>query len=126
MTPNEANIDIIRRDNNLVTVSVAMPVWDKPSNDGFISIDIPMFGIKTFAESDKDANSAIEESIRLFCMSAEKFGRGLEFELVNMGWNITSDKDGLTCMSFSIPETFTVIEQIMHTGDQFAKRLEIA
>tara|TARA_R110002072_G_scaffold303042_1_gene491769 strand:- start:4795 stop:5175 length:381 start_codon:yes stop_codon:yes gene_type:complete len=126
MTSNEANIDIVRKGTTLNTVSIAMPVWDKPSNDGFISIDIPLFGIKTFAKNDDDANTAIEESIRLFCLSAEKFGRGLEFELVNMGWTITSDANGLTCLSFTIPETSTVIEQIMHTGDQFAKKLEIA
>ncbi|GAB1856699.1 hypothetical protein MHTCC0001_15340 [Flavobacteriaceae bacterium MHTCC 0001] len=126
MTISEANIDILRIDGNLDSISVAMPVWDKLSNDGLLSIDIPLFGIKTFAIDDNDAKKAIEDSVRLFCLSAEKFGRGLEFELLNMGWKITSDTKGIVSMSFEVSETNTVIEQIMHTGEQFAQKLELA
>ncbi len=126
MESNKANIEILRINGILNSVSIAMPVWDKPSADGFLSIDIPLFGIKTFSKcTSNDADKAIEEAVRLFCLSAEKFGKGLEFELSDMGWNLTSEKNSITSMSFNVKQTNTVIEQIMHTGDQFAKKLEL-
>ena len=127
MRINEANIDIFRLEGKLTSVNIAMPIWDKQGNDDLFDIDIPLFGIKTVAKDTFDAEVAIKESITLFCLSAEKFGRGLETELKVMGWAfIEHCKDGCVSMSFSVPEKNTVIDQIMNTGGQFAQKLDLA
>eukprot|EP00035_Acanthoeca_spectabilis_P027023 m.465037 g.465037 ORF g.465037 m.465037 type:complete len:128 (+) comp23942_c0_seq1:49-432(+) len=126
MKINEANIDIIRKDNILNSVSVAMPIWDKVGNDELLAIDIPLFGIKTVAKDPVDAEVAIRESIQLFCLSAEKFGKGLENELKVMGWSFIEQSENFTSMSFSVPSQNTVIDQIMNTGGHFAQKLELS
>jgi hypothetical protein len=123
---NEANIDIIRKKGVLTSVSVAMPIWDKEGNDELLAIDIPLFGIKTVAKDALDAEVAIKESVKLFCLSAEKFGKGLENELKVMGWGFVSQEKDFTSMTFSIPAKNTVIDQIMSTGGQFAQKLELS
>lgn len=123
---NEANIDIIRKKGILTSVSVAMPIWDKEGNDELLAIDIPLFGIKTVAKNPMDAEVAIKESVKLFCLSAEKFGKGLENELKVMGWAFITQEKDFTSMTFSIPAKNTVIDQIMSTGGQFAQKLELS
>lgn len=126
MRINEANIDIVRKKGELTSVSIAMPIWDKTGSDELLAIDIPLFGIKTVAKNPEDADDAIKESVTLFCLSAEKFGKGLEIELKVMGWGFTEQSEDFTSMSFSIPAKSTVIDQIMSTGGQFAQKLELA
>lgn len=125
MAITEANIDIIRKDSVLTSVSISMPIWDKIGNDSLLAIDIPLFGIKTVAKDSVDAEIAIKESVKLFCLSAEKFGKGLESELKIMGWSIDNQSNDLTTMSFSVPKTQTVINQIMTTGGQFSQKLDL-
>lgn len=122
----EANVDIIRKNGILISVSIAMPIWDKIGNDNLLAIDIPLFGIKTVAKDTLDAETAIEESVKLFCLSVEKFGKGLENELKVMGWSFTEQSKDLTSMSFTVPSNNTIIDQIMNTGGQFAQKLELA
>lgn len=126
MKINEANIDIVRENNLLKSVSIAMPIWDKVGNDDLLAIDIPLFGIKTVAKDHADAVIAIKESVQLFCLSAEKFGKGLETELKVMGWSFVEQSKEFTSMSFSVPSQNTVINQIMETGGQFAQTLELS
>ena len=128
MRINEANIDINRINGILISVSIAMPIWDKESNDNdLLNIDIPLFGIKTVAKDTLDAENAIKESIMLFCLSAEKFGKGLESELKVMGWAFMENKlKDVTSMSFSVPSANTILDQIMSTGGQFAQTLELS
>lgn len=123
---NEASIEIIRKKGVLTSVSIAMPIWDKEASDELLAIDIPLFGIKTVAKDALDAEIAIHESVELFCLSAEKFGKGLETELKVMGWGFISQEKDLTTMSFSIPAKNTVIDQIMSTGGQFIQKLELS
>lgn len=126
MKTTKANVDITRKNGVLTSVSIAMPIWDKIGSDNLLAIDIPLFGIKTVAKDAMDAEVAIKESVKLFCLSAEKFGRGLETELRVMGWSFIDRSKDLTSMSFTVPSNNTVIDQIMNTGGQFAQKLELA
>jgi hypothetical protein len=127
MNNQEANIEITRIEGVLQSISVVMPIWDKIGMDEMISVNVPLFGIKTFAEDLDDAEIAVKESLTAFCINAEKFGKGLETELKIMGWcfNNESTRD-VSFMSFNVPEENIVVDQIMQTGEQFAEKLQIA
>lgn len=127
MEINEATIDILREEGQLRSVSVVMPIWDKVEGDQSIIIEIPLFGTKTFVFDDIDANQAIDDAIKFFCKNSEKFGKGLEYELLALGWDFCdSFEENKTTMSFTIPSKDTVLEQIMNTGEKQAKVLELA
>lgn len=127
MKINEANIDIIRKEGKLISVCVEMPFWDKMSDDNFISVNIPLFGIKTYSENDVDSDKAIEEAINLFCINSEKFGKGLEVELKLIGWSFSSQtEEGITSMSYSISNSNTVLDQIMQTGEKYIQKVNLA
>lgn len=120
MQTNEANIEITRKDKKLFSISVVMPMWDKIGDDGFLKIDIPLFSIRTFAKNDEDAEIAIEEAIKVFCINAEKFGAGLENELRILGWSHNTENDETISMVYNVSDTNVVMEQIMETGEQYA------
>lgn len=124
MKNSEATIEIVRAANNaLSSVTVFMPIWDKDSDDDTIAIDIPLLGLKTVAKDVEDAESAIKEAIELFCLSSEKFGKGLENDLKILGWSFdTNRKD--TVMTFDSKNS--VFNHIFSTGDQFAKKFDLA
>lgn len=126
MKINEASIEIIRKQGKLQSISVAMPIWDKPTEDGFLSVNIPLFGIKTFATDESDGEIAINEALRAFCINSEKFGKGLETDLKIIGWNFVEQSETLCLMSFSVSNSNSVIDQIMQTGEQFARKLELS
>lgn len=120
------NIEIKRVKGKLDTVSVVMPIWDKTIEDGFLSINIPLFAISTFAKNESDIDQAVREAITLFCINAEKFGNGLESELRILGWNSGETKSNLTTLSFEVSQRNQVFGQVMQTGEQFAEKLDIA
>ncbi len=126
MNTNNANIDIIRDANSkLISVSVVMPIWDKASQDGMIAVNVPHFGIKTFAKDLNDAETAIKESLKAFCINAEKFGNGLESELKIMGWNFDRPSEGSIKMFYEVPQNSVILDQILETGDQFSEKLDL-
>ncbi|WP_423999760.1 hypothetical protein [Maribacter sp. IgM3_T14_3] len=120
------NIEIKRNRGKLDTISVVMPVWDKTIEDGFLSVNIPLFAISTFAKDESDIDQAVREAITLFCINAEKFGNGLETELRVLGWNHGDTKKGITTLSFEVSQRNQVFGQVMQTGEQFAEKLDIA
>ncbi len=123
----EASIDIRRKDGQLFSISVVMPIWDKTEMDNTLSVNIPLFGLKTFAEDEVDADIAAKEVIKGFCLSADKFGRGLETELKLLGWSFarTKNKDSdIISMIYNVKNE--VVDQIMQTGEQFADNLQLA
>lgn len=122
----DANIEINRIGGKLSSISVVMPIWDKHSEDGFISVDIPLFGIKSIAINEEDATLAVNEAIHLFCFNSENFGEGLEKELHHIGWRFINKGKDKTTMSFRISNRDTVLDQIMQTGEQFVERLDLA
>jgi hypothetical protein len=120
------NIDIKRTNKKLESISVVMPIWDKTTEDGFISVNIPLFNISTFAKNESDIDVSIKEAITLFCINAEKFGKGLEAELESLDWNLKNTEQDVSSMSFEISQRNRVFGQVMQTGEQFADKLEIA
>ncbi len=120
MQTTEANIDITRKDGKLISISVVMPMWDKVGIDDVININIPLFGIKTFAANLIDVDVAIEEAIRIFCIATEKYGVGLENELRILGWSFNEEKENTISMTYYVSDNNIVMEQIMETGEQFS------
>ena len=122
----KANIEIKRQNGKLKFAKIVMPVWGKPQDDGFIGVDIPFFGLKTTVKSEEDIHTAVEEAVTLFCMNAEKFGKGLEAELKSLGWEINNQSSTISDMAFNVSERNPVIERVLNTGDQFANTFAIA
>jgi len=119
----ETNIEIFRRGNKIEAISVLMPIWNKLSDHGNLIINLPLLGIETIAKDENDADKAIEEAIISFCIVAEKFGQGIEKELISLGWSFEEKSNSLVYVS----ENNSVVEQILKTGDNYIKsHLEIA
>jgi hypothetical protein len=126
MNIHEANIEIVRHGSQLASISVIMPKWLKAEDNGLMAVNIPFFGLKTVAKNEEDAETAIEEAIKCFCISAEKFGRGIESELTALGWTVEAGEHERTLLTYSIESSNYIVEQVMQTGEQYAhKELEI-
>jgi hypothetical protein len=125
MKVREANIEIKRHGGHLSSILVIMPKWNKVEHDDTLSVNIPLFGIKTFAKGEKDAEIAIEEAIKCFCFSAEKFGQGIERELEALGWTFVNEDENSSLLTYTIADSNIVLEQIMQTGEQYSHKLEL-
>jgi hypothetical protein len=127
MNTIEANIEITRAGDKLVSVSVSMPVWSKQSEfDGNIHVQLPLLDIDTIANDEKDAEFAIKEAIQSFCIASEKFGEGIEKELQALGWKQV-DQDGNHILGFCVSETDELLDRLLQTGDNYVNpKLEIA
>ncbi len=123
----EANIEITRAGNKLVSISDSMPVWSKESEfDENIHVQLPLLDIDTIASDEKDAEFAIKEAIQSFCIASEKFGEGLEKELQALGWKQV-DQDGNRILGFCVSETDELLDRLLQTGDNYVNpKLEIA
>ncbi len=123
----EANIEITRAGEKLVSISVSMPVWSKESEfDGNILVQLPLLDIDTIAKDEQDAEIAIKEAIQSFCVAAEKFGEGIEKELQALGWKRV-DQNGNPVLGFCVSETDDLLERLLQTGDNYINpKLEIA
>lgn len=122
MKTTEGNIEIKRNEGKLSSISVIMPTWRKQEHDSIISINVPLLGLKTIAKDFDDADKAIEEAIRCFCIAAEKFGQGFEAELQTLGWEVSKGEKDESLLTFGIESGNLVFEQIMETGEQFAEK----
>ena len=120
MITSEANIEITRHDGVLHSISAVMPVWNKTGEDDIIAVNIPLFGMKTFATDEADVDIAIEEAIKCFCIASEKFGNGLNQELVDLGWTAVENEKERISLDYNIPDDNFVFEQLMQTGEQYA------
>lgn len=121
MNINEATVEITRHGKVLSSVSVVMPTWDKVEENGSINVSMPLFGINTYAKNDEDAEIAVEEAIKAFCIASERYGHGFEEELKSLGWKPQSEKaavEGHTLLS--IESDNDLINQIMQTGEPVA------
>lgn len=117
----EANIEITRA-NGLVTISVSMPTWNKQTDSGFVEVSIALLGIRTFARDQDDAERAISEAIQCFCIQADRFGRGLDKELEDLGWHLQHEQATIKLMDFPIQKNNLVMDQLMQAGEPFARR----
>lgn len=123
----EANIEIMRNGDKLVSISVSMPIWSKESEfDGNILVKLPLLAINTIAKDEDDAEIAIKEAIQSFCIAAEKFGEGVESELQALGWKRV-DHNGNHVLGYCVSEPDALIERLLQTGDNYINpNLEIA
>jgi hypothetical protein len=130
MNTTEANIKITRNGDKTSSVSVFMPIWNKQSDQGHLLVKLPLLGIETIAKDEKDAEKAIEEAITSFCTIAEKFGQGLEKELMSLGWTAVDGKTGEPVLGYAISDESdadALLERLMQTGENYVNpNLEIA
>jgi len=127
MITTEANIKITRNRGKLISISVFMPIWNKQSEYGNILVQIPLLGIDTLANDEKDAEKAIDEAIASFCIVAEKFGLGIEKELQALGWISVEGEIGVPTLGFNVSDTDAMLERLMQTGENYVNpHLEIA
>jgi len=113
----EANIKITREKDKHVSVSVNMPIWNKRTEDGNLKVMIPFLGIDTIASNEADAESAVGEAICSFCIVSDKFGRGIEKELQELGWTLMLDDAGDPVWGYSFTEP--VLDRIVNTGESY-------
>lgn len=123
----EANIEIIRDKDGETFISVSMPVWSKKSEfDDNLIVRLPLLGIETIAENEKDAEVAIEEAIKSFCIASDKFGEGIETELQSLGW-VRVDHNGNPILGYCVSDADAVIDRLLQTGDNYSNpKLEIS
>jgi hypothetical protein len=130
MNTTEANIRITRKGDKITSVSVFMPIWNKQSDHGNLLVQLPLLGIDTIAKDEKDAEKAIEEAITSFCIVAEKFGQGVEKELLSLGWTAIDSETGDPLLGYTVSDnsdTDIMLERLMQTGDNYVNQnLEIA
>ncbi len=130
MNTTEANIKITRIGTKIVSLSVFMPIWNKHSDHGNLLVQIPLLGIDTIAKDENDAEKAIEEAITSFCIVAEKFGQGVEKELLSLGWTAIDGETGEPMLGYTVSDnsdTDIMLERLMQTGDNYVNQhLEIA
>ncbi|WBV60543.1 hypothetical protein PFY12_00140 [Chryseobacterium camelliae] len=127
MEIKEATVEISRHEGGLRSVSVLMPTWDRTEMDGSTSVNIPLFGLKAFVFNKMNQEEVVHDTIKAFCVCAEKHGTGLESELSLLGWEFGDESSENTIsMSYVITSKDTVIEQIMSTGETQSMILELA
>lgn len=119
-----ANIKISRHGDVLNSITLSMPIWSKVESDESIELNIPLFGIKTFAKDEEDIDSAVEEALKSFCIVAEKFGRGLETELGALGWEFVEEENENSLLDYNPHDA--VLEQMMGTGEEYSNNLVLA
>jgi hypothetical protein len=130
MNTTEANIKITRKGGKIDSISVLMPIWNKQSDHGNLLVNLPLLGIDTIAKDEKDAEKAIEEAIISFCIVSEKFGQGVEKELLSLGWTAIDGETGEPILGFTISDNSDaniMLERLMQTGENYINQhLEIA
>jgi len=122
----KANIKIVRHGEELFSIAVIMPFWNRLKEDNTILVDIPLFGIKTFARNEEDAEVAVDEAVRSFCIAAEKFGKGIEAELASLGWRFEEEEDEDENSMLNYNPHDAVLAQIMETGERCSNNLVLA
>lgn len=111
----EANIKINKNGGKVIFISVAMPICVQRNNFGNLSVQLPLLDFETIASDGTDAKKAIKEAIVSFCIIAEKFGRGIEKELQELGW----ENEGEDNLVFKINGTGSILEEIFNTGESY-------
>ncbi|RZJ99472.1 MAG: hypothetical protein EOO43_26265 [Flavobacterium sp.] len=118
MTDHKGNIDISRH-NGHITIAAMMPSWDKRNLDNEIIVDLPLLNIQTNAYNEDDAIIAREEVLKCFFIAAERFGNGIEEELIPLGWNIVKSDGKNTQLEFNVPENDAVFVRMFETGEEY-------
>lgn len=127
METNEANIKVTRSGDKISSISVSMPIWTKNSEQGNLIIKLPLLGIETISKNEADSEKAIEEALISFCVVSERFGQGIESELMTLGWTSVKSETGETLLGYNVEDDDSLIERLIQTGDNYTNtNLEIA
>jgi len=118
-------INIFQHKGKVTSMTVTVTYWDKLGEDDFLSIDVPMLHIKTFAKNLEDIEKSISESIKLFVINATHFGNGVESELTDIGWIVTGRDENSIQMEFGFDKSISIIEEILETGETIVETLEL-
>lgn len=129
MNNNEANI-IITREKGIISLSVVMPVWCKRSAQGNMLVKLPLLGIETIAKDEEDSATAIEEAIQCFFCAAERFGQGIEKELLALGWECIHEETDESISGYTLSGTGNdidaLVNRLLGTGENYVNsHLEI-
>jgi hypothetical protein len=116
---SEASLEIGRKDGKLSSVKIEMPIWVKEAEDSTMKVHLPLFRITTFADDREDADEAVKEALACFFVCAEKFGRGVDEELKDLGWTAETNES-----NFVLESDDSLIEELIKTGDRSLVELE--
>jgi len=122
MFDNEVSMEITRNGHALSAVKVIMPTWDRTGKDNKIYVSIPFLGIETYGIDEEDADLAVKEAFKCFCLVAEKHGLGLESELEYLGWE-RQEQISPDHSFFNVQPKSRAIESMVNTGDKRAIQL---
>jgi hypothetical protein len=122
----EATLELNRRNGKLSEVKVIMPTWNLLCEDGTFTVEIPVFEMSTQVTHEDDAEDAVTEAIKIFCLAAEQHGMGVERELQLLGWSESEEHESSedhTLLNVAPPTG--MFAQMMQTGDPMALELHI-
>lgn len=119
MNNNEATLELSKHDGGITELSVIMPIWSKKVEDGSFLVNIPLLGLKTFATDESDIDIAVEEAIKCFCISASKFGNGVDAELKELGWKLDENQNDHILFNLTSDDN-ELLNNILQTGEQIA------
>ncbi|MBU3664002.1 MAG: hypothetical protein FGM41_12510 [Bacteroidetes bacterium] len=124
MKEKEASVEISRDESGtLLGLKLFMPVWVAPRLDGTFDVKLPLLAISIDAFSEDDIDVAIKEVTLAFAKSAEKFGNGLEKEIIALGWK--HDKGKSHKNLFSVTSKNLPFPSMIKTGQPMAFQLAI-
>lgn len=126
MSTIEPSIKIVRSGEKLISIMVVMPIRVEETFDGYLRIYMPLFHTQTWAKDESDVEQAVEDTIIDYCKDAEKFGLGLEKELLEMGWDFKDDKAKEPVLEFEIKNIGNALDRLLGVSKRrFSKNMEL-
>lgn len=114
---NNLIVEIIRKAGELASVKAIMPTWTRVGRDGQLYAKMPFIGgQETVGVDEQDLETAVNEAFAGFCIVAEKYGLGLEKELVMLGWQVAQSEDADVSVFGLRPEQ-EAMGGVLTTGD---------
>ena len=118
-----ANIKLLPSSNGETDIKIEMPIWIRKDEQGKFYANLALLGgIMTYADNEADLDKAINEAIAVFFENADKYGKGLQNELVTLGWQIKKErslrfkvKRDRAGVSLGLPMS-PAFQEVMQTG----------
>lgn len=87
-----ASIKVIRKiGKDHAQVLIEMPIWFRRDANGRFYANLALLGgLTTYGDSEADLDVAIREAIMLFFKAAKEYGKGVQNELKELGWQMKS------------------------------------
>ncbi|MGF7219102.1 hypothetical protein GGR92_005282 [Spirosoma lacussanchae] len=119
MKSNTISAEIARQDGRLISASIIMPTWHHRAEDGKLYAQIPFLGLETYGRNEERLNEAIKEAFICFCLLSERSGRGVEEELIAMGWQLDEPTSEGHAVLVAKPAD-ELYDRVLQTGDERA------